>query len=517
MPVNTVSPPKVRGRRGRCAGHRPGGHGADGPAARQRSSALLAGEEAERARRPRTARGPGRARTGRRGRRCGRRGRRSPHLHEDLEVAHRAELVEQVGQRARALEVHGWTRALTGAWPSTTRTGSPRGAGASRTVSARVVGPTVPAPTRMTSLSALRAAGAGPRRGARDPLARAVGCGAAVARRDAASLRTTKGRPVRRWTRYGASRSGRPSARHRPRWRPRPTAGEPGPGRPRSGPGPRSPRPRRPTPASMKSAPAHGGVRSRCEQGSRVTQAVAPVTAAPAARRRRGHGLGVRPARERLGGALEGAPVGRLQHAADPGVGRRRRPHGMRPGRGPGSSVRCRRLRSCRLRSARGGAGTTSATHRGRSRTSPLPSGLHRRLRDLTGSAALLAAGRSRGLHRRSGLPPNPARAVQLLPGILMDPERAFGLLLLERAEAASSRSAQPHFLAAGERLPVTITGAHDDRTAVTGKPARRLTTRYPSMPSFCSCTARRATRSRLWTPNTIDTVPNTRRWSETP
>ncbi len=77
----------------------------------------------------------------------------------------------------------GWTLAPGGAAPSTTRTGSPRGAGASRTVSSGSSARTVPAPTRIASLSARRRVGVGPGLGARDPAARSVrGGGAAVER-----------------------------------------------------------------------------------------------------------------------------------------------------------------------------------------------------------------------------------------------------------------------------------------------------------------------------------------------
>ena len=180
-----------------------------------------------------------------------------------------------------------------GASPSTTRSGSPRGAGASRTVRLGSSARTVPAPTRIASLSARRRVGVGAGLGAGDPLAGAVGRGGAAVER-------------RRQLQHDVRPAGaavvevRRQQRRRPRPLARPTstldagrrAAARCPARRPAGPGPRW----RPPPGRRRrrsSASAHGGVRPWCEHGSRVTHAVAPrevVVAGRGQRRRLGVG-----------------------------------------------------------------------------------------------------------------------------------------------------------------------------------------------------------------------------------
>ena len=104
----------------------------------------------------------------------------APPSTSSLEVAQAAELVEQVGQRSPERSRHGWTLASAGAVPSTTRSGSPRGAGASRTVSEGSSARTVPAPDEDGVALGPQGVGVGPGLGAGDPLARAVGGGGAA-------------------------------------------------------------------------------------------------------------------------------------------------------------------------------------------------------------------------------------------------------------------------------------------------------------------------------------------------
>ena len=104
-------------------------------------------------------------------------------LDEQLQVALGAELVEQLAEVAAVLEARAAPWRPAGASPSTIRSGSPRGAGASRTVRLGSSARTVPAPTRIASLSARRRVGIGPGLGAGDPLAGAVGRGGAAVER----------------------------------------------------------------------------------------------------------------------------------------------------------------------------------------------------------------------------------------------------------------------------------------------------------------------------------------------
>ncbi len=97
------------------------------------------------------------------------------------------------------------------------------------------------------------------------------------------SLATTYGRPVRRWNRYGVRTRVAAAA-------PGPTSTSTPAARSRRIPAPATrtsgssiATTTRRTPASM-SASAHGPVRPTCAQGSRVTTAVAPTAAGPAAR-----------------------------------------------------------------------------------------------------------------------------------------------------------------------------------------------------------------------------------------
>ena len=155
-------------------------------------------------------------------------------------------------------------------------------------------------------------------------------------------------------------------------------------------------------------ASAHGGVRPWCEHGSRVTHAVRAAEvvppAAPGPRPRRA-------ARRRRAWPPRTGCRRRLDHAADPRVGRRR------PARDASSRARAMRSvsvrRSCRLRGQRAARDDDAST--GRPRPSSLPSGLSpsapgsHRIGRPTGREEV------RGLHRRSGLPPNPARVCSVV------------------------------------------------------------------------------------------------------
>ena len=182
------------------------------------------------------------------------------------------------------------------------------------------------------------------------------------------------------------------------------------PGRPPGGRGPRWRRRPGPTPAAT-SASAHGGVRPWCEQGSRVTHAVAPRrSCAPG--RVEGDDLGVRAAHR-----VRWRPRTRCR----PRPRSRSRPTGWggstpartRRARGLGPCAGCRLRRSCRLRGLRGRARERRPRPTGVGHVpSSLPSGLSpsapgsHRIGRPTGCEEV------RGLHRRSGLPPNPARAL---------------------------------------------------------------------------------------------------------
>ena len=78
---------------------------------------------------------------------------------------------------------HGWTFAPAGAVPSTTRTGSPRGAGASRTVRAGIVGPHRARPDQHGVALGPQRVGVGTGLGPGDPPARTVRCGGAPVER----------------------------------------------------------------------------------------------------------------------------------------------------------------------------------------------------------------------------------------------------------------------------------------------------------------------------------------------
>ena len=245
-------------------------------------------------------------------------------LDEQLEVALGAELVEQLAEVAAVLEAGphlGVGRRLAEHDALGVATGRRRVAdGEARVVGAHGAG----ADEDRVALGSERV-GIGPGLGTGDPLAGAVGRGgAAVERRGqlqhhvgAAGAAVVQ---VRGEQRLGLRRRRRPP---RPRCRP-PAAGRcPGPAT--SGSGSSMATTTRPTPASMR-ASAHGGVRPWCEHGSRVTQAVAPREVVVAGRGEGGR-LGVRAA-DRRGRALEHRAVGGLDHAADPRVRRRERPHG---------------------------------------------------------------------------------------------------------------------------------------------------------------------------------------------
>ena len=137
------------------------------------------------ARRRRRRRGParGRARSDRPGPRVEVVGDGRAALDQQLQVALGAELVEQLAERRRGARgtAAPWRRRAPA--PSTIRSGSPRGAGASRTVRLGSSARTVPAPTRIDVALGAERVGVGPGLRAGDPLAGAVGRGGAAVER----------------------------------------------------------------------------------------------------------------------------------------------------------------------------------------------------------------------------------------------------------------------------------------------------------------------------------------------
>ena len=197
-------------------------------------------------------------------------------LHQHLEVALGAELVEQRHRgRRRAPGTGGpWPRRARGrAPPAADR---PAGPAASRTVRVGSSARTVPAPTTTASLSARRAWASARASGPVIHWLRAVRGGRAAVERGR-QLQHDEGAPGAAVVEVRA-RGGRPP---RPRSTPTSTlmpgglAGARSPGPPPAGPGPRwRPRPDRRRPRSARRRTE--GVRPWCEQGSRVTHAVAP-------------------------------------------------------------------------------------------------------------------------------------------------------------------------------------------------------------------------------------------------
>ncbi len=101
-------------------------------------------------------------------------GHRGPTLDQNLQHLAPAELVEDPRRGRPTSRGRGGPGPSAGAWPSTTRRGSRPAA--SRTVREGSSARTVPAPTRMASLSARRRWPSARASGAGDPLAGAVGC-----------------------------------------------------------------------------------------------------------------------------------------------------------------------------------------------------------------------------------------------------------------------------------------------------------------------------------------------------
>ena len=190
------------------------------------------------------------------------------------------------------------------------------------------------------------------------------------------------------------------------------------------------------------SASAHGGVRPWWEQGSRVTQAVAPTVVGPRPPGgRQGHSLGVEPARW-LGGPLAERAVDGLDDAADPRVRRGRRPHGRAELEGSGHALgvgcgghvvsgACGAARGER-NDDRGRPGSTTL----RPRSHP---DSHRRLRDLTGSAAPLAVRRFAGYTAGRDFHPTP-RGLSLSCAVSVQLEHVLVLVTFVSSAAGRPR-----------------------------------------------------------------------------